>query len=535
MKNSILRIFFFLTIIILPPALWIGLEHLGSELYSYLQFDLGENRVLTTIDDPSALLTDGTLLTDYYADRAPFRNLFIKVNRKVNSKLEKPYENGIKPLAMKLYNRQEHGTSDVVASTEEEPGNQDAFNDLFGENQTEDGNASYDPSEETEDPSTDSTAGSQEEHNYEVYYCYPATCLYSGLYKYRCTICADTYEETVPRKTHDLVKNRDVEVSFETYGFEEYVCTICGQSLRKNLVDKLIDDSYLAPTIKQSEVIIGRSGWLFLAGDGNLPYYTRENVLTDEQMQEYADALAELNDVCNRLGKKFAVIIAPNKDQVYSEYMPSFALESPEKRTAKLVDYIKANTEVSISYIYSELNYADRYWQVYYKYDSHWNKMGAFIGEQSLLKLLGKEVTSPFSVRIIEEETDKVGDLISLGGLEYTDYPRETDYRVDYKPLVATQSLIEGNWDVMTFYQTASDANTDDKLVLIGDSYRINMIPYLSKDFSMCSFAYRDNIFEAETALADANMIVIESVERLDFKLIDTAKTLTEYLKQQIK
>lgn len=524
MKNNLIRIIFFILIIILPPAMWAGIRYYNPTLHNELQYDLGENRDKTVITSFKDVLTNGNIISDYYADRAPFRSSIVKSYQRIDGKFEKIYDSFVMPLAMKLYNNSSENASLNEEYSDYHQTGEEAFNNLFG-----------DDSEDTEDKEEEeiTTQPAVNEHKYVEVDRKDSDCFVEGYVKYICSDCGDVMKEKLPKREHSYIFAGNIPVSYEAYGCNLYFCEYCTNQKKEDIVDKLIDTSYMAPILKQNEVIIGRSGWLFLAGDGNLSYYLRENVLSDEEMNEYSRVLSELNKLCVEKGKKFAVIIAPNKDQVYSEYMPSYTFSAKEKRTEKLVNHIKANTTVPIAYAYDELKYADRYWQTYYKYDSHWNMVGAFIGTQTLLSLIGKDVTSPMDIRIYEDFRYKPNDLISLGALNDEDFPLERDYFVGYKPEVVTEPLTEGEIDLATFYRTASNVGDNSKCVFVGDSYRINMIPFVSKEFSECSFVYRDNLWEAMDYIEDADTIIIESVERLDYKLIDTATWFIEFLKQQ--
>ena len=60
--------------------------------------------------------------------------------------------------------------------------------------------------------------------------------------------------------------------------------------------------------------------------------------------------------------------------------------------------YVKENSDINIIYPINELKAAKKYWQIYYKYDTHWNNMGAFVGVQSLYKALDIPMTNPLNV-----------------------------------------------------------------------------------------------------------------------------------------
>ena len=81
---------------------------------------------------------------------------------------------------------------------------------------------------------------------------------------------------------------------------------------------------------------------------------------------------------------------------------------------------------------------------------------------------------------------------------------------MDYRPEITVNGL---NLDAMVC-RTTSDGANQSKLCLIGDSFRVNMMPYLSKDFTSCTFAHRDYMTSVKADIKAADIIVIEAVER---------------------
>ncbi|MBQ9131258.1 MAG: hypothetical protein IJX62_02135, partial [Clostridia bacterium] len=308
---------------------------------------------------------------------------------------------------------------------------------------------------------------------------------------------------------------------------------------RTDIVDKLYDTSPFPLTLLGSDssgnAVEGRSKWLFYTGNNSLGYYQNTNPLTEKQMKEYANVLQELHEICQAQGKEVRIMIMPNKEQIYWEYMPTLGVTPGIKRTQAFVDYVKANTEVGIVYPYQELMAAKPYWQVYSRLDTHWNAAGGFVGAQALYRSLGMEPVSMYNLPIVEDniQTLSHSDLINIGRVNAADYGEETDYIITYKPNVRMLSE-KGGFETGDISITVSDSDNQCNFVMLSDSFRKNMVPFLKKDFSNGLFTHRSKIGNETViqAIKDADIIVIAAVERTDTAVVQTAKQVIEILKQ---
>ena len=264
-------------------------------------------------------------------------------------------------------------------------------------------------------------------------------------------------------------------------------------------------------------------------GWGNIPYYQADNLLSEEEMNVYVDRLNTLSALCEERGIKFAVLWAPSKDTVYPEYMPSFEVYDSYKRVPRLYDHIKANSSVKIAFPKAELKNITRYYDSYYRYDSHWNYVGSFIGVQAMYGLLGMPQTDIMSLEVTKESLPASGDLIILGGLNSSDYPSFYEYTVHYKDWIHT------TWETEepvllneSIYKTEADCGNDTRFVMVGDSYRNYMVKYIKKDFDHCTFVHREHFLEAKDDILAANVLVLESAERYDYKSLADMENLIQ-------
>ena len=218
--------------------------------------------------------------------------------------------------------------------------------------------------------------------------------------------------------------------------------------------------------------------------------------------------------------------------------MPTLEVEGGPKRTQLFVDHVKSHSDVNIIYPYEELMAAKPYWQVYSRLDTHWNAAGGFVGVQALYKAIGYETTVMYDLPIIEslEKSLSNSDLISIGGYTKSDFDPDTDYDIRYKEDVTVSLTKTGmvyGYETQQIAITESDSPNQCNFVLLGDSFRKNMVRFLVKDFSNTLCTHRDKISnpDVQKAIFEADIIVIQSVERIDMSAINTAKTLIEMLR----
>lgn len=307
------------------------------------------------------------------------------------------------------------------------------------------------------------------------------------------------------------------------------------QSRLTRLIYGADSGDFLAPQIVGNTVLLGRDNWLFYAGDDSISYYRGTNALEQEQMAIYLDLMVQLQDLCDEKGIQLQFLILPNKEQVYSQYMPSYVIEDTYRRTNRFVDYVREHSNVPLIYPLLELQQAGTSWQTYHQYDTHWNHAGAYIGTQALYKALGLPATDLQNLEV-NRCAATTSDLLILGGLDASGYPAEQDYAIDYRPEV-TLTDIQGDLQPMSIYTARSDCGNDTNFVMIGDSFRCFMIDYLAKDFTHCVITYRetsdnrtDYPQEVVESIRNADILVMEAVERYDSKLFPAIEKVIEIL-----
>lgn len=265
-------------------------------------------------------------------------------------------------------------------------------------------------------------------------------------------------------------------------------------------------------------VIVGKDGWFFYtneeAGDplkdykGMLEY----DSASIERMTEY---LENVQEEMNRHEVEFVVLIPPNKESVYDEYMPDYIRKNGKAaQTDAFVEYLQDNSSINVVYPKEEmLQYKDEY-QLFFKQDTHWNLLGAFIGEQQILDVLYGERSSLEGEKIVDKELvvrpSAEKDLARMMNLQ--DYFSDIEYSVEgYDDF--------DSWD-STYLQNETPAHND-KVLFVGDSFRRSLKPYLNSDFSQVYIVTREEYTHDMLEKFKPDIVVLECVERYSGNIAD--------------
>lgn len=489
-KASIVVIALFVMILTVPTAAYTVRGLFGMNNASSVD-ELGENRAMSELTgvDLSNLTTK---LEEYYNDRVPFRSSIILRYRKVNSKLEYYYQNHVLKSLVKL-------AGETVSMDNIEVSSDLDIDDMYGNDHD-----TAIKEEEIDSVIEDNTASSEEEK--------AALLEEKGIHVYE-------FIETV-------------EPTYLKYGYDFEMCKNCGKEKKTNFVDKLVDETYLPPKEGEGRVIQGRQNWLYYAGDNSIAYYCGTNILSNEEMNEYLGLMQDLQDACDEKGIELAYIIMPNKEQVYPEYMPSYSVKTNVKREDTFINYVREHSDIKIVYPIEELKAAKKYYETYFPYDTHWTQAGAFIGTMALYKEMGLETTNLNDLTVLETKFTQKG-LIDTGSLDETLYTDDIDYVIFYKPDVYLGWFDGEKSFIMPtdVYRAGSSSTNKKKLTMIGDSFRLAMIPYFTQDYAEICVAHRHSLDQVKEDLTNTDTLIVGSVERFDKYMFEVLPQITEYVR----
>ena len=133
---------------------------------------------------------------------------------------------------------------------------------------------------------------------------------------------------------------------------------------------------------ESSQVILGDEGYLFYKteADGKplLDYKGLTN-FDGMALDTIGSNLANIKANLEAKGIDLVVLVVPNKEMVYDQYMPEDIYRTTTySRGKQLTDYVRDNYGINAYYPIDALKAASQDMQVYYKTDTHMNQIGAF-------------------------------------------------------------------------------------------------------------------------------------------------------------
>lgn len=273
------------------------------------------------------------------------------------------------------------------------------------------------------------------------------------------------------------------------------------------------------------QVIRGQDDWLFLGRySGCTPYedYLGNNLFTDRELQKICGRLIYIRDSLKKKNIRFCVFIAPSKMQVYGHMLrKEWQRKKPDAttRSRQLVDYLRKNSDIPIGYPLDELLAYQKKIPVplYYKHDTHWNFLGAYIGARSLMRLIDPQAAA----RMPEVSSLKYGK----SKMHYGDLARMAE---------APQSFLEPDWlflyPAFHYSQVPGDAGcysfqgksaNGKRVFFIRDSFLAGMGPFLIEYLSQCTFYWDFTLNLPMIAESHPDIVVLEMADRFLPLLLD--------------
>jgi len=150
------------------------------------------------------------------------------------------------------------------------------------------------------------------------------------------------------------------------------------------------------PVSSDQKVIIGKKGWLYYdskESEGSLPDYLGRAPFSDEKLEQIRLNLESQRDWLKKNGIDFYVLVCPNKQSVYPEFLPDTIIKKKDAvtRLDQVIRYLQRHSDFQLIDVRQSLINGKKIHLTYYKSDTHWNRYGAFLAYQGLMRSMGIE------------------------------------------------------------------------------------------------------------------------------------------------
>lgn len=203
-----------------------------------------------------------------------------------------------------------------------------------------------------------------------------------------------------------------------------------------------------------SNIVIGLDDWLFLGNHYNsvVSKHTKALKIDDSKLANYIERLKQIEQEFDP--DRFLLVIVPDKLTIYNEYFP-IPISDQNRFIDRLIPYL--NSQFEVVDLSSDLLKFKKYNEfLYYKDDSHWNNLGAYVGFNTLLGVLNE---SKLKLNFVPGQ-HVVGDLATIkGGIrkDATLYLGDT-----WKPILENRNIdVKLSHQPSTIYKLFDDAPLD--------------------------------------------------------------------------
>ncbi|MBR0451768.1 MAG: hypothetical protein IJI78_07220 [Oscillospiraceae bacterium] len=269
-------------------------------------------------------------------------------------------------------------------------------------------------------------------------------------------------------------------------------------------------------TTPNPRVVVGEDGWLFYNN------YDAENPVDDilgrtsfsaDEAAVIENNLKEAGTSLKEDGITFVFLLAPNKESIYREQLPGYLRDIAAEQTR--ADILAGSIDTGdciLVYPKDEILKEKENRQLYYRYDTHWNRLGAYVGFRSICHELGIDVP-PLTEMSVADDMGYPRDLADLAGIGGR-CSNDTEYVIT--DLCSDVKVTETQENGVTVY--TSDAKTDKTVLVIHDSYYRSMQGYFPRVFSKVISVDRNysDLYSVQQYIGiyHPDIVIMEVVER---------------------
>lgn len=303
-------------------------------------------------------------------------------------------------------------------------------------------------------------------------------------------------------KVSDVVKGHELETKKDKSGVkgavDSFTSNLTGKKEGAKAASEVTKKTSGNTYIESTQVLLGKGDWLFYKSteDGDpISDYQGINHYDEATMQAFADKLTNERNQFANYGIDFYILSIPNKSSVYPEYMPdTIERKDTTSRTDLLMKYLEENTDLNVVDAKPSLVKAKKKKPVYYKSDTHFNQIGAFVTVQALKDKIDGKTDSLKNVKFDKVMNNYSGDLACLCDMQDT-FNDDIQYQLD---AATVNTKIKSN----------------KRILVIGDSFSEVMQSIMSQYFAEVKTV---NIWSFEPSLLDEykpDVVVWEHAER---------------------
>ena len=245
-------------------------------------------------------------------------------------------------------------------------------------------------------------------------------------------------------------------------------------------------------------IIEGRDGWLFLDNDSNqsVDQYKGNLLLGKQELRDWSAYLDNLRDSARALSIHHALLVAPAKEMVLSEFYPH------KKGKTSPVEQVLALTRPEHHVVHPVAELKNSEFRTFRVCDTHWTSKGAMLGLLAVLKELGLDSEEAAGLF----QADKYKETQHSGDLGSKVFPSQSAKELvltgaHYRKWVKYDNLLPNMGRVIVIRNT--EALYPAKCMIFGSSSTYSFFDYIARVFSEVIFVHSAGSIDFEVVAAE--------------------------------
>ena len=242
------------------------------------------------------------------------------------------------------------------------------------------------------------------------------------------------------------------------------------------------------------DVILGKSDWLYYRP--SLEDSSGNTLFTPEELLSMKKSIERQSQWMAERGIYYLIVIAPNKETIYPEYLPDkINLSNHQTQLDQLLTAVGTSQNVHFLDLRECLLKSKKSgdYNLYFRTDTHWNSYGAYIGYNEIVQKLADHFPS-----LTPPSTS--GSNISLNPIPVSG---------DLANMLALHGILNENAPITVTNGVSTDANKIHKVVVFRDSFFNALSPYFGINFEQTINYSATDKFDASVITNDPPQAVL--------------------------
>ena len=269
--------------------------------------------------------------------------------------------------------------------------------------------------------------------------------------------------------------------------------------------------------------LVGKKGWLFLGDLFGFGLKEQAGIIqfNTKELKSFADSIVAKQKYFDSLNIKYYLCVAPNKQTIYPEILPYSIVPNKSKLDLLSVE-MKKYPQLNFIDVLSPLNNKKDSVDLYYKSDSHWNRLGAFIAYNKIMSELAIDFPE---IKPVTYEHYTIKPFSGIMAKDIANMINQKYFEADYEfilkenvSLICDSNVFSPNDKKITYEVRYRNPTKKLKVLVFGDSFAASMVDFLIGNFGSTIFIgptmLKKEIIENEKP----DIVIQEVVERdIDF------------------